>query len=63
MAVTAGARGVGIESVLGDPDELRAAGASEIAPSVAAWAERHLSERRVAGHRPAERPLVGGSGA
>jgi phosphoglycolate phosphatase-like HAD superfamily hydrolase len=43
MAVTAGARGVGIESVLGDPDELRAAGASEIAPSVAVWVERHLS--------------------
>ena len=43
MAVTAGARGVGIESVLGDPGELRAAGASEIAPSVAVWAERHLA--------------------
>ena len=43
MAVSAGARGVGIESVLGDPDELRAAGASEVAPSVAAWVERHLA--------------------
>jgi phosphoglycolate phosphatase len=43
MAVTAGARGVGIESVLGDPDELRAAGASEVAPSVAVWVERHLA--------------------
>jgi phosphoglycolate phosphatase len=45
MAVTAGARAVGIESVLGDPDELRAAGASEVAPSVAAWVDRHLAER------------------
>ena len=45
MAVTVGARAVGIESVLGDPDELRAAGASEIAASVAAWVDRHLSAR------------------
>jgi HAD superfamily hydrolase (TIGR01549 family) len=42
MAVAVGARGVGIESVLGDPAELLAAGAAEVAPSVAAWAERHL---------------------
>jgi phosphoglycolate phosphatase-like HAD superfamily hydrolase len=63
MAVTAGARGVGIESVLGDPDELRAAGASEIAPSVAAWAERHLAERRLAGRRPPERRVADGPGA
>jgi phosphoglycolate phosphatase-like HAD superfamily hydrolase len=46
MAVTAGARGVGIESVLGDPDELRAAGASEVAPSVAVWVDRHLGSSR-----------------
>jgi phosphoglycolate phosphatase-like HAD superfamily hydrolase len=45
MAVSAGTRGVGIESVLGDPDELRAAGASEVAPSVVAWVERHLAAR------------------
>jgi phosphoglycolate phosphatase-like HAD superfamily hydrolase len=43
MAVAVGARGIGIESVLGDPEELRAAGASEVAPSVAAWAMRHLA--------------------
>ena len=43
MAVAAGARGVGIESVLGDPDELRAAGASEVAPSVVAWVDAHLA--------------------
>jgi pyrophosphatase PpaX len=42
MAVSAGARGIGIESVLGERDELLAAGAAEVAPSVAAWAERHL---------------------
>jgi len=46
MAVTVGARPIGIESVLGDPDELRAAGAVELAPSVAAWAERHLAVAR-----------------
>lgn len=45
MAVAVGARPVGIESVLGDPDELRAAGAVEIAPSVAAWVDRHLADR------------------
>jgi len=45
MAVTAGARGIGIESVLGHPDELRAAGAAEVAPSVATWVERHLATR------------------
>jgi HAD superfamily hydrolase (TIGR01509 family) len=43
MAVAVGARPIGIESVLGDPGELRAAGAVEVAPSVASWAERHLA--------------------
>jgi pyrophosphatase PpaX len=43
MAVAVGARAVGIESALGDADELRAAGAAEVAPSVRAWAERHLA--------------------
>ena len=46
MAVTVGARAIGIESVLGDPDELRAAGAAEVAPSVAVWVERHLAPVR-----------------
>jgi phosphoglycolate phosphatase-like HAD superfamily hydrolase len=45
MAVTVGARAIGIESALGDPDELRAAGADEVAPSVTAWAQRHLTTR------------------
>jgi beta-phosphoglucomutase-like phosphatase (HAD superfamily) len=45
MAVAVGARPVGIESVLGDPDELRAAGAVDLAPSVAAWAAQHLATR------------------
>jgi len=49
MAVAVGARGVGIESVLGDPDELLAAGASEIAPSVAVWVKRHLASSRRTG--------------
>ena len=42
MAVAVGTKAVGITSVLGDPDELRAAGAEEVAVSVAAWVERHL---------------------
>jgi beta-phosphoglucomutase-like phosphatase (HAD superfamily) len=46
MAATAGSRPIGITSVLGDPDELRAAGALEIAPSVAAWAAAHLATRQ-----------------
>jgi phosphoglycolate phosphatase-like HAD superfamily hydrolase len=45
MAVAVGARAVGIESVLGDPEELRAAGANEVASSVAAWVDRHLAAR------------------
>jgi phosphoglycolate phosphatase-like HAD superfamily hydrolase len=48
MAVAVGVRAIGIESVLGDPDELRAAGAAEIAPSVAAWVEGHLATNRSA---------------
>ena len=45
MAVVVGARAVGIESVLGDPGDLVAAGAAELAPSVTAWADRHLAAR------------------
>jgi phosphoglycolate phosphatase-like HAD superfamily hydrolase len=45
MAVAVGTRAVGIESVLGDPDELLAAGADEVAPSVVAWVDRHLAGR------------------
>ena len=37
MACAVGVRAVGITSVLGDPDELRAAGAAEVAPSVVDW--------------------------
>ena len=43
MAVTVGARAVGIESVLGERTELEAAGAHEVAASVAEWVERHLA--------------------
>jgi HAD superfamily hydrolase (TIGR01509 family) len=39
MARTAGTRAIGIASILGDPDELRAAGADEVAPSVEAWVD------------------------
>lgn len=37
MARTVGSRGVGIVSILGQRDELAAAGASEVAESVASW--------------------------
>jgi phosphoglycolate phosphatase-like HAD superfamily hydrolase len=45
MAVAVGAQAVGIESVLGDPAELQAAGAIALAPSVASWVEEHLATR------------------
>jgi hypothetical protein len=37
-----GTRGVGISSVLGSPEELLAAGATDVAPTVAAWVEELL---------------------
>lgn len=43
MARTVGVRAVGIESVLGDPGELRDAGADEVAASVAVWVAQHLA--------------------
>jgi HAD superfamily hydrolase (TIGR01509 family) len=43
MARAVGVRAIGITSVLGDPDELRAAGAVEVSPSVAAWVADHLA--------------------
>lgn len=49
MATAVGARAIGIASVLGDPDELRAAGAEVVAPSVAAWVEDHLGAQEAAG--------------
>ena len=42
MARAVGVRAVGISSVIGDPDELRAAGAAEVAPSVVAWVDDFL---------------------
>ncbi len=42
MARAVGVRAVGITSVLGDPDELRAAGAAEVAPSVVDWVDGFL---------------------
>jgi phosphoglycolate phosphatase-like HAD superfamily hydrolase len=45
MAVAVGAHAVGIESVLGERLALLAAGAHEVAASVADWVERHLAER------------------
>ena len=45
---------------LGDPDELRAAGADEVAPSVAAWVDGHLAADAPADARPA--PATGPCG-
>jgi HAD superfamily hydrolase (TIGR01549 family) len=39
MARSIGADAIGIESIIGDAEELRAAGASAVAPSVAAWVD------------------------
>jgi len=39
MARSVGVRAIGIASVVGDPDELREAGADEVASTVAAWVE------------------------
>ena len=45
MAAAVGARAIGIESVLGERAELLAAGADEVAPSVAGWVAAHLAVR------------------
>jgi HAD superfamily hydrolase (TIGR01549 family) len=42
MARAVGVRPVGIVSVIGDPGELRAAGADEVASSVVAWVDQYL---------------------
>lgn len=42
MARAVGVRGIGIASVLGTPEELLAAGAAEVAPSVGAWVDELL---------------------
>ena len=47
MAAAAGARGVGIVSMLSTAAELTRAGASESAGSVVEWAQRFLSARRL----------------
>jgi pyrophosphatase PpaX len=39
MARAVGVRAIGIASVVGDPDELREAGADEVATTVAAWVD------------------------
>ena len=56
MARIVGVRGVGISSVLGSPDELRAAGATDVAPTVVAWVEEVLGPvARAARPRSGER--------
>jgi HAD superfamily hydrolase (TIGR01509 family) len=44
MARAVGVRAIGIASVLGDPDELRRAGADEVAASVPAWVDGLLGD-------------------
>jgi HAD superfamily hydrolase (TIGR01549 family) len=57
MARAVGCRAVGVESLLGEADDLRAAGADEIVPSVAAWVEAILgTSERVAGLATESRP-------
>jgi phosphoglycolate phosphatase-like HAD superfamily hydrolase len=55
MARAVGARGVGIVSTLGTEADLRAAGAAEVAPSVADWVDRILGPgRRASGDEAVE---------
>ena len=49
MARAVGVRPVGIVSVIGDPGELRAAGADEVSSSVVAWVDQYLLAARPAG--------------
>jgi HAD superfamily hydrolase (TIGR01549 family) len=56
MAVAAGVRGIGIESVLGDAAELRAAGASETAATTVEWLDRRFGRFEPASTRAARGP-------
>ena len=58
MARAVGVHAVGIASVVGDPDELREAGADEVAPTVAAWVARHLAQQ---GDEPADVAVAAGA--
>jgi phosphoglycolate phosphatase len=60
MARAAGVYAVGIASLLGDPDDLRAAGAHAVASSVAAWVDEELAG--VPGDPPETAPLPVGEG-
>jgi phosphoglycolate phosphatase len=59
MAVAAGARGIGIESVLGDAADLRAAGAHETAASMVEWVDRLLAGPPPAHGAPPPAPARG----
>ncbi len=66
MARTVGARGVGIGSILGDPDELHAAGAHEVWPAVATWVATFLGPgagQAVSGQAVADAPGPSGTEA
>ena len=58
MARAVGVRAVGIGSLLGDPGELRAAGAGTVAPSVARWVSEVLAaDQSAPAGGPEERSL------
>lgn len=59
LARAVGARGIGIVSILGTSEELLAAGAAEVHPSVAAWVDRFLPTAPVGG-APVGAPLPRG---
>jgi phosphoglycolate phosphatase len=59
MAAAAGARGIGIESVLGDAADLRAAGAHETAASMVEWVDRLLADSPPGQTAPPPAPAPG----
>ena len=54
MARAVGVHAIGIASVIGDPDELRHAGAEEVADTVPEWVAGYLARRL-----PAAAPVDG----
>ncbi len=56
MARAVGVRAVGIASILGDPDELRRAGAHDVAGSVAEWVDGRSPDRLHAAGGPQPGP-------
>lgn len=55
MAVAGGVHALGIASLLGEPEDLRAAGARQVFPSVAAWVAAELDQTPARPERPHRR--------